>query len=1139
MKVLSQMHVVQFSFWEYESFHLRVGGTAFLGPNGAGKTSMVDAAQIAILGGKTKRFNAQVAHRDHRTIRDYALGAMRSDDSDKVVLTRKREDAISYITLVFEGETPAHVVSAGICIHATAREKDHSVLGLYVLPGVRLALDDHLGAIGHGEKAPLEWATFEAQIRRLAKDAGRTPTICAPTGHKAYQAELLHCLQHKGRTIHPEKFVRAFAQSLQLKNIQSVNDYLRGYLVDAEPIDKSGTLAHIKNVRRLNDEIAKVKEQIVQLGTLERRYQNLNSLYQTRQSAYAVQLQFAIEDIDGEIGRQLERKDSLTLALRDARQSEEHKAEEAKMLQQTWTTLFAQFNSDPLAQRPEEMRVLREARKTAANERRKGAERLSLHVRDALDKAASQLATLGDSRADQANAMAVGWMKEHQNGQLPTLSMCEAALEFLGEVAGTLTTAFENDIEQAKRTTAELKIAAERKSAASKGIRISKGHDGVALVMALFRESGIGSTTVASLVRVTDRAWQPAVESYLGGNRYALVVDSGREREAVRIMRTTAKDICNVTVVQPEHLKDMIGRPTEQRSVGSLIEGENRVAVAYLRRCIGRLRQVETEEELERYDRSLTADGMLSLNGGTRRIPILKDPQQWELGAKFAGSEQAELERDLVEALRADDLAKQRLRASRDADEAIRLAIREATSQAFSAALTAYASSTAELQATEAVNGTELPEHLTALQKQIEETRVQGDAAVKEQTRLANMAGKFESDLNNLAVSLRLAQDHLAQLQHQYEAARNDANFSNELAVSIYASLCDAKAAADHNTVKTVLSEKMEAANKAIVKVEPTARTEFHDFINSRSINLVEERSDWRKAWQWTTRHLEKLQKSTLVEYEAHAEEAKIAANKAFRSDVAFKIRDAIKRVQFDIGELNKILTSCPEFTGGEKYKFRADPSPTYAELYKLIEGSAAIDGGTLPLEETSDTAQTQLLELLKACEHGSSRETNPLEDYRLLFNFDLDIYVDGKRVDVLSKRLGVGSNGEHLVPFYVIAGASLANAYGMKAGSEHDGAAIMLIDEAFHGFDAQNTYVTAQFLRSLGLQLIVAAPDADVGKLAPVLDSFYDLNRFGPDVFAFENLVKEPAKQLFMQDIPNQNPALVAHRVEQLRLDT
>lgn len=82
MKTLSALHLVQFSFWDYETFNLRRGGTAFLGPNGAGKTSLADAVQIALVGahGNHMHFNAQSVHRDHRSVRDYALGTMRSGE---------------------------------------------------------------------------------------------------------------------------------------------------------------------------------------------------------------------------------------------------------------------------------------------------------------------------------------------------------------------------------------------------------------------------------------------------------------------------------------------------------------------------------------------------------------------------------------------------------------------------------------------------------------------------------------------------------------------------------------------------------------------------------------------------------------------------------------------------------------------------------------------------------------------------------------------------------------------------------------------------------------------------------------------------------------------------------------------------
>jgi hypothetical protein len=55
-----------------------------------------------------------------------------------------------------------------------------------------------------------------------------------------------------------------------------------------------------------------------------------------------------------------------------------------------------------------------------------------------------------------------------------------------------------------------------------------------------------------------------------------------------------------------------------------------------------------------------------------------------------------------------------------------------------------------------------------------------------------------------------------------------------------------------------------------------------------------------------------------------------------------------------------------------------------------------------------------------------------------------------------------------------------------------------------------------------------MAAPDADVGKLVPVLDSYYDLDRFGSDVFTSEVIVKEDARRLLETDMPSRNPQLV-----------
>lgn len=1135
MKTLSAMHLVQFSFWDYETFNLRKGGTAFLGPNGAGKTSLADAVQIALVGGHGNHthFNSQSVHKDHRTVRDYALGMMRSGDGDKGVVTRKRDEALSYITLVFEGATPEDVVSAGLCLHSLATEKTHRTLGLYVVPGVRLKLEDHLGALDEGGKAPLDWSTFDALVRRLAKQAGRTPTLTAKP--EAYLDELLHALQHKGRSIDRDKFLRSLAQSLRLKGIQSVNDYLRGYLVDAQPIDKQGTLKHIKTVRALVEQIEAVKQQIVQLNDIDRKFNGVARLYRTRAVASAVLLLLQVEASDDRLSKLKNEEINRSTRLEEMEVARQNRTQEEITLRAAHEDLAATYSADPAAQVPEQTRQLRQAREITVKERKQKIERLMLTVRDALATVGMALESSDKNAALAISELSIRWEDLAKSGKFATLSDANEALTVLNNASSAMEKLHQGDTDALAAANDRLKTAIERVRAAERGMRLPEAGD-IPTAMALFRTKNIESRTVASLVSVTEVSWQGAIESFLGRNRQALLVDPGREKEAVRLLRTATKPLYDVTVVQPVHLKNEIGRHIDSKYVAALLKSDNEVALAYLRRIFGQMKQVKTEEELEENDRALTPDGMLSANGGTRRIRLIS-PAEWVLGAAISGEERQSLRDDVLKAHNAADEVKGKLALSKKADEETRRILKEVTVGGFGLALTEFQTAKAAADSILDSEQEALPEHLQKLRESVQAAKNAADSAAKELLKLVGNISTSKVNLETVQKDITSVSEDLSRLQKSYESATSDIDYDPNHAAEIY-EYADglARSGAAIDALNKLQSDTI-SANSRIVKAESEARTDFSAFINEMSINLVEERSDWRKAAQWTKNHVRKLTDSTLVDYEKDAEAARQAANQSFRADVAYRMREAIKRVEHDISDLNRILKTCPEFTGGEKYRFVAEPSLAHKGMYELIQSSALIDAGTAPLFESGDEVQKKLIGFLEACEQGTDKANNPLEDYRLLFNFDLEIHVGDKKVDSLSKRLGVGSNGEHLVPFYVIAGASLANAYRIKAGDAHDGVAVMIVDEAFHGFDAQNTYVTAQFLRSLGLQLVMAAPDADVGKLTPVLDSYYDLDRYGADVFTEEILVKDEARTLLESDMPNRNPQLVERLVEQLSL--
>lgn len=1115
MKTLVAVHIVQFSLWDYETFQISSGGTGVIGPNGAGKTSLVDAVQIAMVGGHGQHlhFNAQSVHKDSRSIRAYALGTMRSGEGEQGVVLRKRETALSYISLVFHGADPADVLSAGICIHATTA--DQRVMGLYVLPGVELKLEHHLEDLGDRGKAPIDWELFAEFSRSHVRVAGRTPTIT--TRPETYMQELLHNVQ---QGVDVRKFLRAFGHSINLKAVSSVGDFLRGYLVEATPIDKRGTLQHIKTLRTLGRQIDDVTAQVVRLEVIERRYAKVAGLHRQTAVARAVGLQVRLEAADetaAGLGAEITELES---RLHQARQDLPYLVQTHGTLHAAYERVFAQLGADPEAQKPAQLEQLRKAHGATVQQARREVERLALQLREAMLETAVALEARHAQKAKAVEDEMKRWDSWAKAGHIATPEQLKTALDILAACDAQLSGERSLARQEEQEAKSVARSAKAKLQAVNQGKRITDGD--VATAAALFEQAGIAYEPVASLVQVTDLRWRGPIETFLGPHRLALVVEAGREDEAVDLIRR--QRVNNVTVVQPEHLRDDMGRAPAPDSVAALLDSANPVALAYLRRILGRMKRVETTEQLRREPRAMAMDYMLSANGGTKRIRPLEE-QSWMLGVKLTNEDRVAAVNESRTAANAERDTSVYLGQVEAAFVKVQAALQQVTQVSYASAVAQHASAARDLNATSDPAAVPVSERLKALRTEVEEARNQSVNA-------GNTLHDHRVDINGMETTLSIrtpqltqARESLAKLEKAHAEAIRHPDCDHDLLPPEYDRLLAAIQSAGFEQALVELEQHGRQLDSNIQAALAVARDGFVDFINEYSIGLVDERSDWRKAHGWVGRHIKKLNDSTLKDYRKQADDAREAAEQSFRSDVKFKMREAIQRVGQEIRDLNAILKTCPAFTNGEKYQFLAKPSPAHKELYDLIVAPPEAGGEDLFSQQG---VQNNLMALLEDSESGKDRGNNPLEDYRLLFNFDLQIIQDGKVVDLLSKRMGVASNGEHRVPFYVIAGAALATAYRIRPGVAHVGAGLMILDEAFYGMDAQNTYVTATFLKSLGLQLMMAGPDSDVGKLAPLMDNYYDLARYGADVFAEHVVVKEAAHALFSSDIPMLHPELI-----------
>jgi len=1128
MKTLVAVHVVQFSLWDYETFQVSRGGTGFIGPNGAGKTSLVDAVQVAMIGGHGQHlhFNAQSVHKDSRSIRAYALGTMRSGEGEQGVVSRKRDEALSYISLVFRGEAMHDVLSAGICIHATTM--DQRIMGLYVLPGVELKLDHHLEDRGDQGKAPIDWDIFAEFGRSHARAAGRTPTFT--TRPETYMQELLHNIQ---QGIDARKFLRAFGHSINLKAVSSVGDFLRGYLVEATPIDKRGTLQHIKTLRSLGRQIEDVTQQVVRLEVIEKRYAKVATLHRQAAVARASGLQVQLEAADQRAAGLDTEINELNRRLTQALQDLPYLEQKHQILHDTYETLLSRLSADPEEQRPAQLEQLRKAHSATVQQARKEVDRLALQLREAMSETARvwetrQRHTQKASAVKEAMNRWDGWAKA---GHIASPEQLKTALDVLAACADQL----RDERSLARQVEGEAKATAQsakaKLQAVNQGKRITDGD--VATAAALFDQTGINYEPVASLVQVTNIHWRGPIETFLGPHRLALLVETGREDEAVDLIRR--QRVNNVTVVQPEHLREEIGRAASSGSVAALLDSTNAVALAYLRRILGRMKQVQSTEQLRHESRAMTVDYMLSANGGTKRIRPL-DEKLWMLGVKLTNEDRVAVVDESRNAADAERRASLYLEQVDKAFAKVQASLQQVTQLSYAAAVEQHTAATRDLQATADPAAMPVSERLKTLRAEVDKARAlsvdAGGAFGNHKSDIKVM----ETKLSDLLPQQAQAGEELTKLEKAHTEAIRNPDCDHNTLPQEYDRLQAEILSVGFKQALVELEQRARQLDSSVQAALAVARDSFVDFINEYSIGLVEERSDWRKAHDWIRRHIRKLNDSTLKEYRKQADDAREAAEQSFRADVKFKMREAIQRVKQEIRDLNAILQICPAFTNGEKYQFLANPSSAHRDLYDLIIASP--ESGSEDLFGQQDV-QNNLMTLLEDSESGKDRGNNPLEDYRLLFNFDLQILQGGKVVDLLSKRMGVASNGEHRVPFYVIAGAALATAYRIRPGVAHVGAGLMILDEAFYGMDAQNTYVTATFLKSLGLQLMMAGPDSDVGKLAPLMDNYYDLTRYGSDVFVEHVGIKEAAHALFSSDIPMLHPELIDAAESQLLAET
>lgn len=1137
MKKLKRIVLVQ--FFLYDAVELDITGhVAFLGQNGSGKTSLLDAIQIAMLGahGNYLAFNTQSVgstggRRNPRSIRDYCLGVIDDTGEGGGRMDRKRDNAVSYITLVFEDDITHEPVSLGVCIRADAVEPLHEVLGLYVLPGQSLTLADHLER-GYGDTLPLMWNDFEAAAR--GRYAMRQDSAFFGSQPTKYIHEMIHALQPKVKAIDVREYLKVFNKSVLLRNIESVDAFVRDYVVEAQSIDRRRARSQIDHFKELNRLLEQVRQQINDLATISSGYDEIEKFVVRSASTKALAALYSVNEavrlllkLEGGMRDNFRRRRLLKI-------TDKNLAEQIKAAAVARDDALEAWKSKPGANDANTYAQLK-----ASNER------TLLSTCRRIERDLSQLSGVVNNLAN---------LKLHPGNQRDIKEAERALLHYTNRFGQGLVTGLDGAIGDAvaalekviRPLDVSLKAAKERIAVAKGKCSALSGQvrnadrngapisEDVARVIDRLLDAGIVAEPVCNLVQITDIAWQPAIEAFLKNNREALVITNGRELDAIGLIRRMPErdNPFAAKIVQPHHLKEHRWNEHDDILVGNLFTSDNPVALAYLRSLMGSMKRVETELELEFESRALTVDGMLSANFTISRLRFYPAEKQL-FGKHLTYAEKESLRKEFTDAIDEEMKANGDLKAIEDAIARIN-----------------KLGELADIRTRTVENVAQ------ALQEQGELKRVIDHIGKIDVHEFAPLKADFETKDENLQQLQRRQQTNgqeistanamLRQMFPQragFRARRDNAERDHrELLAGIDIDLAwieRVRGEIDASSFGTsyegrlqTCQNRIDAADRSADTAKAEALFPFQAYLSRNNVSLDAELKDWRLGKAWARAEHTRLVETELVGRQEEVALARHAAEEAFRNDVAVRIRESIEKMDKTISDINKTLAACPSFSNGERYSFVVKEVEAHKQIREYIMNVGR--GSERDMFMLDNGGNEKIMQLLDDSSSDKA-EANPLDDYRMLFSFDLMISREGKSAIPLSRRLGVGSNGEHRTPFYVIAGAAMAAAYRIDAGKQSTGAGLMLLDEAFHGMDQQNALSAARFLDSIGLQMVMAAPEADHSKLAPSLDTIFEINRFDMDIFVERTSIKEPARVLLTSDMPSEHPDLLTRMVAEL----
>jgi energy-coupling factor transporter ATP-binding protein EcfA2 len=624
---------------------------------------------------------------------------------------------------------------------------------------------------------------------------------------------------------------------------------------------------------------------------------------------------------------------------------------------------------------------------------------------------------------------------------------------------------------------------------------------------------------LCDLVEPVDTSWQPAIEGYMRGARFNIVVNPDSEREAIDFVRSN--NFRDVNIIQGALcLRSAKNRVLPSNSIVYELKTEHPIARAYLVEQYGSVVKVADSEELRHTPRGLTKDGKAS---GSRSMFIA------EAGDEVFGKEvrRRNYEKAAEEVKRLEREREALQSRSEDMGKLLRQVATCSTCPAFGDRFTLDSAATSIGRAYERLASLDLTQvneveaEFKAVQAHIATLEESRKLHTREEAAAENRLKDLDAEIFALTEQ-RLAQELAYEDERQRFREVCDANPELAFAdreLDIAQRLRDdlGTATAYSRRASEIGGEKVSDAYAAVLQRLQTynlgARTE--ERFDGEAMGLVARDGDFFPRFKplvglriAVREQLRQQRDIGLVKNLEDLKESERSFQNVFTQQFCLAIRNAVDNGDRTLKELNRELAKLvfgtdrfiidwsewePEFR--EYYRF-------FGEIHRLGETHESADlFNNQALSPEDCKVRDRLVELLLDEDHDRAlKALTRIADYRNYHRYEIwkeSVTVACSRVRL--SQWGTGSGGQLETPAYIVRAAVVTNR--LKHFDKGSNLKLLVNDESFAKMDERRAHDVIRFIRdSLGMQLICAMPTKHAGAIKAEFTTEWSFTRTDAD---------------------------------------